>query len=427
MDRRRFLGGLAATGLATGVTGGARSGGWQGPAGATFDASDFGARGDGQTDDSAAIQKAIDAAANGGGWVWLGRGSYRLKTPLVIRPGVTLRGTFGSVPAHNGLRDLGLPKPGETGTVLLCDCGAGEEDGPALVTVETNATLAGVCVFYPGIVSDRPPTPYPFAVALRGKNPAVVDVELLNPYKGIDASQNERHLIRNVHGQPIRLGVYVDAIYDIGRIENVHFNPWFSMQPGLFQWQMEHGEAFVFGRTDWQYVLNTFCYGYSVGYRFIETKNGVCNGNFLGIGADDCWTALVVDQCAPMGLLITNGELVSFKGPDPTMVRVSASNTGTVRFVNCAFWGPCRQVAKIDGTGVVGFSDCTFVHWDFPREGRAAIHVRGSGMVFVRGCSFQQGGYGLQVDGDLVGLSLEGNLGPRDFSLRKEESQGPKG
>lgn len=55
---------------------------------------------------------------------------------------------------------------------------------------------------------------------MRGKNPAVLDVELLNPYNGIDATRNERHLIRNVQGQPIRRGVWVDQIYDVGRIEN---------------------------------------------------------------------------------------------------------------------------------------------------------------------------------------------------------------
>ena len=37
---------------------------------------------------------------------------------------------------------------------------------------------------------------------------------------------------------------------------------------------MENGEAFIFGRTDWQYVLNTFCFGYNVGYKFIKTKAG---------------------------------------------------------------------------------------------------------------------------------------------------------
>ena len=427
MDRRRFLGGLAATGLAAGLSTDSRAARNEGPRGATFDAADFGARGDGQADDSAALQKAIDAAAKGGGVVWLGRGAYRLRSPIHVRPGVTLRGTFGSVPAHNGFRDAGLPRPGETGTVLLADCGSGSEDGPALITVETNATLAGLCVHHPGIRSDEEPRPHPYAVALRGKNPALLDVELLNPYQGVDASQNERHLIRNVHGQPIRRGVFVDAIYDIGRIENVHFNPWYSMHPKLFQWQMEHGEAFVFGRTDWQYVLNTFCFGYSVGYRFVETKNGVCNGNFLGIGADDCWTAMVVDQCAPMGLLVTNGEFVSFHGPDPTMVEIRPTNSGTVRFANCAFWGPCRQIAKVGGKGVVGFSDCTFVQWDFPRRGTPAIQAEGEGMLFVRGCSFQQAGVGLRVGPRLAGVSVEGNLGPAGFVLRRDGQSGSEG
>jgi hypothetical protein len=223
---------------------------------------------------------------------------------------------------------------------------------------------------------------------MRGKNPAVLDVELLNPYNGIDASQNERHLIRNVSGQPLRRGVWIDSIYDIGRVENVHFNPWWSLQPRLFQWQMANGEAFLFGRTDWQYVLNTFAFGYKVGYRFMETKAGATNGNFLGIGADDCWTSLVVEQSAPFGILITNGEFVSFHGPDPTMVSVTERHTGAVRFVNCAFWGPCNQIAKVAGKGTVGFSDCTFAEWDHAKEGRYAIQADG-GTVLIRGCDFR--------------------------------------
>jgi hypothetical protein len=224
---------------------------------------------------------------------------------------------------------------------------------------------------------------------MRGKNPAVLAVEMLNPYNGIDATKNERHLIRDVQGQPIRRGILVDAIYDIGRIENVHFNPWWSMKPKLFRWQMENGEAFIFGKSDWQYVYNTFCFGYNIGYKFIRTKTGQCNGNFLGIGADDCYTALVVEQCSRYGLLITNGEFVSFHGPDPTMIKVEKTNTGSVRFVNCAFWGQSNQIAKIAGTGTVGFSDCTLVQWGGKDGSRHAIQVQ-SGTVLIRGCEFQQ-------------------------------------
>jgi hypothetical protein len=282
-----------------------------------------------------------------------------------------------------------MPKPTDDGTTLLVTANRAREDAPAFITLNNNCTLKGVVIYYPEQDPEQEPAPYPYAIAMRQKNPAVLSVELLNPYNGIDTSHSERHLIRDVHGQPLRRGVFVDMIYDIGRIENVHFNPWWSMKPRLFKWQQENGEAFIFGRSDWEYVLNTFCFGYKTGYQFTRTKDGVCNGNFLGIGADDCYTALVVEDSAPYGLLISNGEFVSFHGPDPTMIRVEESNKGAVRFVNCAFWGPCNQIAVLNGKGTVGFSDCTFVQWDAKREDRAALQVSG-GSVLVRGCEFQE-------------------------------------
>jgi len=352
--------------------------------------SDFGAKGDGTTDDTAAFQKALDAAGKaGGGMVHAPRGNYFFTGHLNIPAAVTLKGVWESVPAHNGIRDAGLPKPTDDGTTFLVTESAGKEDGPPFITLNHNSTLKGVVIYYPDQNPAEEPKPYPYAIAMRGKNPAVLAVELLNPYNGIDASQNERHLIRDVHGQPLRRGIFVDFIYDIGRIEDVHFNPWWSMKPKLYAFQRQHGEAFIFGKSDWQYVFNTFCFGYGVGYKFIKTKSGDCNGNFVGIGADGCHTALEVEQCSPIGLLISNGEFVAFDGEDPTMIRVGTNNTGSLRFVNGAFWGPCNQIAKIAGKGTVGFGDCTFVHWDRKKEGRAALQIE-SGSVIVRGCEFQQ-------------------------------------
>jgi hypothetical protein len=351
---------------------------------------DFGAKGDGQTDDTAAFQSALDAARQaGGGQVYAPRGVYFFAGHLDLPAAVTLKGAWESVPSHVGIRNAGAPKPTDDGTTFLVTEGEGKEDAAPFITLHDNSTLKGVVLYYPRQNPAEEPKAYPYAIAMRGKNPAVLAVELLNPYNGIDAGHNERHLIRDVSGQPLRRGVYVDDIYDIGRIENVHFNPWWSMKPALLKWQQEHGEAFIIGRSDWQYVLNTFCFGYRIGYRFIQTQAGVCNGNFLGIGADDCFTAVVVDASAPFGLLITNGEFVSFHGPDPTMVQVGTNHTGTVRFVNCAFWGPCNQIAKVAGRGTVGFSDCTFVQWDQAKEGRHALQVQ-SGTVLVRGCEFRE-------------------------------------
>ena len=363
---------------------------WAGPNADVYSVLDFGAKADGKTDDTHAFQNALNAVSKaGGGVVYAPRGNYFFAGHLDLPRAVALEGVWQSVPAHNGLRDDGADKPTDDGTTFLVTENEGNENGSPFITMHDNTTLKGVAIFYPNQIPDGEPKPYPWAIAMRGKNPAVLGVELLNPYNGIDASDNERHLIRDVQGQPLRRGIFVDEIYDIGRIEDVHFNPWWSVKPQLFHWQEEHGEAFIFARSDWQYVFNTFCYGYNVGYKFIRSKTGVCNGNFLGIGADDCFTSVSVEDSAVYGVLISNGEFTSFHGPDPTMVLVGPNNSGSIRFENSAFWGPCNQIAKISGSGTVGFGDCTFVQWDGNQEGRAAVEVN-NGTILVHGCEFQE-------------------------------------
>ncbi len=356
---------------------------------------DFGALADASADATGAFQAALQAAAEaGGGTVFAPMGRYRFDGALTVPKQVVLRGTYAYAPAHAGLRD-GSDELPVSGTVLEVHGSAGDETGPAFLQLQTNSVLQGVTVYYPDQTPEREaPVAYPYAVQMRGNNPAVIDVQLLNPYHGIDASQNQRALIRNVHGQPLHIGLFVDEIYDIGRIENVHWNPWWTINTPVYRWQTLHGRGFVFARTDWHYVLNTFCFGYQVGYHFTTGKNGGTNGNFLGIGADDCHTAVQVDESAPMGILITNGEFVAFKGADPVQIRVAPSHGGTIRFVNCAFWGPGNRIAEIDGDGVVGFSDCSFMQWGHnvgegkaPKGGYPALDVR-RGSVLVRGCDF---------------------------------------
>ena len=349
---------------------------------------EFGAVGDSRSDETSAFQKACDTVhRDGGGLVYAPPGRYLFRGVVNIPEGVSLKGSYCCVPSHAGIRDRGQLKPGDDGTALLVTSGRGKEDGEPFITLNTNSTVRGVTIYYPEQIMDGVPVAYPWTIAMRGKNPAAFDLELLNPYQGIDATRNERHNIRNISGQPLRRGIWVDAIYDIGRIENVHFNPWWSGHSAAYRWQTENGEAFIFGRADWEYVLNTFCFGYRVGYKFVHTGTGECNGNFLGIGADDCNRAVLAEQSAPYGLLIANGEFTSFHGDDPTMVEVQETNSGVIRFSNSAFWGPCNQIAKISGTGTVGFSDCTFVEW---AENRAAVQVQ-SGSVLIRGCEFRQG------------------------------------
>ena len=168
------------------------------------------------------------------------------------------------------------------------------------------------------------------------------------------------------------------------------------------------GEPFIFGRTDWEYVFNTFSWGYNVGYHFIRTPNGVANGNFLGIGADATNRAVVVDDCAPYGLLITNGEFVSMTGAEPTSVDIAASNTGVVQFQNCAFWGPASRIARIKGSGTVTFNTCNFNFWDKDKKHLPAIEASG-GNLLVTSCNFDHTGRHIMLNAGVATAIITGN------------------
>ena len=338
----------------------------------------YGAKGDGVADDTEAFRAAMAAVAAKGGVVSVPVGDYLIKTHLDVPPGVTLEGVWRSPTA----------KTQRFGTTLLAVEGAGAETGPAFITLGANATLKGVNVFYPEQKPEKI-VPYPWCVAAGGENASVIDCLLLNPYQGIDLASKPsgRHYVRHVYGQPLRRGISVDKCFDVGRIENVHFGPFWNWDEKTVQaWQTANGEAFLFARSDWQYVRDTFCYGYRVGYRFYKSADGAANANLLGAGADATHTAVSVEATQGPALLIGSGQFVSFTGDKPTHVVVADAHAGVVQFQNCAFWGMAHQVARIGGTGTVTFNNCNFVEW---ATGVPAIDLSGGDLV-VNGCVFQK-------------------------------------
>jgi hypothetical protein len=373
------------------------------PPPAALNVRDFGAVGDGKADDTAAFQKALDQAGeDGGGIVYAPRGNYRIASHLVLPDDVTLQGVFTVPTAWTQMR----------GTTLLAEESKGREDGPPFVMLGRTGTLKGLTIFYPG-QEEKNIQPYPWCVACSGgDNPSIVEVLMVNPYKAVDfATRNSgRHFIRNLYGQPLRIGISVDKCYDVGRIENVHFWPFWGWdgKPAIQEYMRKNAVSFIFGRTDWEYVLNTFSFGYRIGYQFLATKDGSCNGNFLGIGADATNIAVQVDQCQGIGLLITNGEFVSFLDPDPTEVVIAPSNTGLVQFNNCAFWGPADRIASLGGTGTSSFSQCHFMHWDSRRQGHEAIDCQ-AGSLTVSGCRFSTDAPGIRLGPQVRTAAIFGN------------------
>jgi len=349
------------------------------------DIKSYGIKGDGKTDDTSAIQKMLDETGKKGGVVRLPAGMYLVGGSLKIPAGVALTGA-AQAPLY--IEPL-------IGTVILATGGRGKEDGPAVFEMGDSATVQGLTVFYPEQKVDDI-VPYPWTFHMFGGDNTVENVTLINSYNGIivGPESNVRHRIRSVCGCVLRRGLFVDTCSDIGRTENVqwHCHWWSSKKVGgdwnsVYEYMWKNCEGFIFARTDWEYVTNTFIFPVNIGYHFIETKSGAINGQLCGIGADAAQKCIVVDQIQYMGLLITNGQFVAFYGDDPIEIVINSTCTGSVRLVNCAFWGPANQCVVSHSKSFVSLNDCFFSSGKEKHPGRALVEADG-GKLQIRGCSF---------------------------------------
>jgi len=246
----------------------------------------------------------------------------------------------------------------------------------------------------------------------------VIDCTLLNPYMGIDFGtySHEMHYIRNVYGIPLKIGVHLDKCTDIGRVENVHFNPnsWTrSNTPTsptgekgakLVEYMQNNLVAFEIGRSDWEFMTNCFVWGAKVGYRFYKSDNGPTNGNFLGIAADWCVVPLLVEGTQEPGLLITNGEFVGSPACE-SVVRIEPTHAGVVQLSNCSFWGPHKQIVHAEGTGTVSLSQCNFCQW---AQGVPAVQVLGGNLI-LQASRFGQSKPHVRLGPDVKSAVIMGN------------------
>jgi hypothetical protein len=384
-----------------------------------------GAKGDGRTDCTGVFQELLDAAGRaGGGVVEVPAGRFRIDTRLRIPAYVTLEGIYRVPPTSSP-----TPTAPPAGSTLLAYAGRGSAEGEPFIRLAGNhATLAGLAIVYPEWKqTDVPPIPYPPCIASQDtENVGVQECLLLNPYEGIRFVRAHRHLIRNVTGYPIRRGIFVDECYDIGHIENIHFWPFgvtYVADNPYCKWINTQGTAIELARTDWQYVLNTFCFGYGIGYRFSKSKEGSANGNFVGLGADSCERAVVVEQAQPPGLLFVNGEFVGrWSSTNAICLDILPGAEGKVSLVNCAFWGPIDRCVRMRSpVGQFTASACNFVHWDTRSVGSPALELD-AGRAIVQGCTFAQDNLHVAIASNVLSAIITANQAPG--GLRVENQAG---
>ncbi|MBI3682100.1 MAG: hypothetical protein HY235_17095 [Acidobacteria bacterium] len=345
----------------------------------------YGAKGDGKTDDTRAVQTALDKAGERGGAVWLPEGRYRIGGVLSVPEGVTLEGVW------RGPHESHLDK----GSTLLAYAGRDHENGSPFLSLRTSSALKGVTIFYPEQRANDV-RPYPWTIQGRGFHFSVIDTTLANAYNGIDCGSfvNELHHLRNVGICALSKGVFIDQCSDIGRVENVHIHTryWARLtgapsqllpKDELPEYLKAHLTGFLIGRTDWEYMSGCFVIFARTGFHFLRGKSGSANVLLTQSGSDIGPLAVKIDEVqSHAGVAFENCQFMSG-------FEIGPQNKGPVKLSNCGFWGQAAAGSQmvLDGEGTVTLAATHFQDWDESREGKSCIQAR-NGSLLIHGCDF---------------------------------------
>lgn len=232
------------------------------------DVRDFGAVGNGSTNDAPAIQAAINALGTAGGVVQFGPRTYRVASAITINSNsVRLQGA--------GFTEGGGPGDGTWITVDL--------------TGFTPFTFSGVAA-RGSVVRDIAfrqnhtalqnaswaPTNYDYLFRVTDCLGGVDfdNIMLSGINRGIYVRNSGRTDFRRIRGQVFTAGIEIDEGYDTSRIMNAHIWPYWSANDHVVRWQQAHGDVFIFRRCDGVFVDQAFCLGYRSMFRFTSSAAG---------------------------------------------------------------------------------------------------------------------------------------------------------
>jgi hypothetical protein len=296
---------------------------------AAYNVKDYGAKGDGVTDDTKAIQDVLDKLKfgksitnkeyNAGGVVYIPEGKYVIKETIIIPKGVTLRG------------DWEKPEKGSPikGTILMSYVGKYSTGSTPLLMLSNTCAVMDLAIWYPEQNPDDV-TVYSPAICL-GSNTDGWDcqsmtarnITLVNAYEGVVYQRKypdggASPCVYNIYGTPLHTGVEIDCISDVGRIEWIHFSPDYWSGSGL-PGSPQKGSAFekyiydnatgiLMMKNDWSYTCFVDVEGYKIGFHSSKSANsGVRgpNGHNYSMTFRNCKNGVYFSGIANSGIMFT--------------------------------------------------------------------------------------------------------------------------
>jgi hypothetical protein len=261
---------------------------------------DFGATGNGTTDDTAAIQNALNAAQTQGANVYVPQGTYKLTSQITIPRGVGVLGTgYNGTPRWNATSSSW--ESIDIGSVFAIAWGSGgSSSANAAFTMTSYTTMDGCSFWYPNQSGDTlTPSQYPPTISLvsdsneyQGKCfiTTIQNCIFVNSWIAINATvEHEQLHISNVGVNAWLKGFVIDFSTDVDRIENIHFNASFSyignfpVNTSYNYAYLNSGVGITIGRADNIYINTGAIIGYSKGIYLTtigsDTPSGVYVSN----------------------------------------------------------------------------------------------------------------------------------------------------
>lgn len=262
---------------------------------------DYGAAGDGKSDDTAAIAAAIAAASGDGGpgtgnTVFLPAGRYLVTSTLELPAAVSLEGT-------------GWNTPGSQANVFAgswVEVAAGAAFSPVTIA-GSGAAVRRVAFNVKGQPKDAPPPVGAPMLHVTANNALVEDVLLYNPYCGVYLDGAAQASVRRLWGQPVRYGLRVDRAQDVNYIDTVHFWPYsHPLGTEVAAFQLANGTAIELFRCDNPQLSNIFAFNYNKGVSLSASPAGTPHKvHLVNADLDGCVTGLHIDAPGRAGYAAT--------------------------------------------------------------------------------------------------------------------------
>jgi hypothetical protein len=329
----------------------------------------FGAKGDGKTDDTAAIQSAISAAAAaGGGSVVFNVARYYTTGTFVLPAGVVLCG------AIEGPFDVEGANPATTTvapTLLVTNTSA--------VFVTLNGLGAGITdllFHYPNQVgiSASAPKVYPYTIVVMSPGAKVARSTVSNAYNFLDI-ESGRVIAQDLFIGAFNIGVNIDHAHDHVTLRNLlHTVYWDVMgNPSsppttIDNWVTAHGIALVVNRVDGLEVHDFSVFFRYLGILFTDspdtTQSPRCGfGTGSDVDLDGMQNGIIVTASNSPGYQITNFTVSTPGGGAAAQIQTGGSlppdvliNGGSVTGSWSLGAFPTPSTGNLTVVNVVGFN-----------------------------------------------------------------------